>query len=284
MPQSKVSGSVAAEPPYDAVLAAICHGTHVCAFFETEDDLLDLVGQFFAAGTRRGDRCLWVMPDNMNADPLVRRGVELYSATDTYLRGGAFEPGPLVALWDKKLDEALSHNHAGLSASGHTCWLQQRDWQAFMDYEEYLNQVIEGKPISLLCTYPLSSCKAGDILDVVRAHKVALAKQKNRWSVIEAHLTDESPAALDGASRVAALSPRERQVISLVADGVVTKNIAFELGLSVRTIEVHRERAIRRLGVRTMVEAVRLLTLASPSAPLMDVSCHAPGGPRRFNA
>jgi len=284
MPQKKFEGPVGAEPPYDAVLADICHGTHVCAFYETDDDLLDLVGQFFASGARRGDQCLWVMPDNMNADPLVRRGVELYSARDTYLQGGAFEPGPLVALWNTKLATALAHDHAGLSASGHTCWLQQRDWQAFMDYEEYLNQVIEGKPISLLCTYPLSSCKAGDILDVVRAHKVALAKQKNRRSVIEAHLTDESPAALDGASRVAALSPRERQVISLVADGVVTKNIAFELGLSVRTIEVHRERAIRRLGVRTMVEAVRLLTLASPSAPLMDVRCHAPGGPRRFNA
>lgn len=284
MPQKKFEGPVGTEPPYDAVLAAICHGTHVCAFYETDDDLLDLVGQFFASGARRGDQCLWVMPDNMNADPLVRRGVELYSARDTYLQGGAFEPGPLVALWNTKLATALAHDHAGLSASGHTCWLQQRDWQTFMDYEEYLNQVIEGKPISLLCTYPLSSCKAGDILDVVRAHKVALAKQKNRWSVIEAHLTDESPAALDGASRVAALSPRERQVISLVADGVVTKNIAFELGLSVRTIEVHRERAIRRLGVRTMVEAVRLLTLASPSAPLMDVRCHAPGGPRRFNA
>jgi len=60
-------------------------------------------------------------------------------------------------------------------------------------------------------------------------------------------------------------------VLSLVADGVTTKNIAFELGLSVRTIELHRERAVRRLGVRSMVEAVRLLTLASPAVPFMDV-------------
>jgi DNA-binding NarL/FixJ family response regulator len=51
----------------------------------------------------------------------------------------------------------------------------------------------------------------------------------------------------------------------------MTKGIAFELGLSVRTIEVHRERAVRRLGVRTMAEAIRLLTLASPAVPLMDV-------------
>ena len=171
-----------------------------------------------------------------------------------------------------------------MSASGHTRWLQQRDWQAFMEYENYLNEVIDGRPIALLCTYPLSACRAGDILDVVRAHQVAIAKQQNHWSIIESHLTDESHAALDVASRVASLSPRERQVLSLIAEGMVTKVIAAELDLSVRTIEVHRERAIRRLGVRTMVEAIRLLTLASPSAPLMDIKRHGSRGVREFNA
>ena len=272
--------STAAEPPYDAVLAAIRHGTHVCAFYETEEDLLDLVGQFFAAGVRRGDLCLWVMPEGMNSDPIARFGVEIHSAADTYVQGGAFQFGPLVSLWDEKLAEALAQDHSGLCASGHTCWLQHRDWQAFVEYENELNDVIAGKPISLLCTYPLSVCKAGDILDVVRAHEVALAKQRKRWTVIESHLTDDSPDALEAASRVASLSPRERQVLLLVADGVTTKGIAFELGLSVRTIEIHRERAVRRLGVRTMAEAIRLLTSASPAVPLVDVKRTGPGSHR----
>ena len=98
--------------------------------------------------------------------------------------------------------------------------------------------------------------------------------------MVESHLTDNSLGALEAASPVASLSPRERQVLVLVADGITTKAIAFDLDLSVRTIEVHRERAIRRLGVRTMVEAVRLLTLASPSAPLMDVRRHPALGTR----
>ena len=277
MPQSNEREPTVAEPPYDAVLAAIRHGTHVCAFYETEEDLLDLVGQFFAAGERRGDLCLWVMPEGVHSDSIASIGVELHSAADTYFQGGAFQSGPLVGLWDEKLAEAMAHDRNGLCASGHTCWLQQRDWQAFMDYENELNDVIAGKPISLLCTYPLSACKAGDILDVVRAHEVALAKQGKRWAVIESHLTDDSPDALEAASRVASLSPRERQVLLLVADGVTTKRIAFDLGLSVRTIEIHRERAVRRLGVRTMAEAIRLLTFASPAVPLVDVRRAGPG-------
>lgn len=284
MPQSNKPEPVPATPPYDAVLAAIRHGTHVCAFYETDEDLLDLVGQFCAAGARRGDLCMWMMPEGINSDALAEAGVELHSAADTYQQGGSFEAGPMVSLWHDKLAQALAQNQAGLCASGHTRWLQQRDWQAFMEYENHLNDVIAGKPISLLCTYPLSACKAGDVLDVVRAHEVALAKQQKRWSVLESHLTDDSPDALDAASRVASLSPRERQVLLLVADGIMTKGIAFELGLSVRTIEVHRERAVRRLGVRTMVEAIRLLTLASPSVPLIDVRRNAPRGPGSFNA
>jgi|GEM_PF-722536 len=280
MSQRNEPEALGANPPYDAVLAAIRHGTHVCAFYETDEDLLDLVGQFFAAGARRGDLCMWVAPDGINSNSLTQGGIELHSAVDTFAKGEAFQSGPMAALWDEKLSQALDRNHAGLCASGHTCWLEQRDWQAFMEYGKDLDHIIKGKSISLLCTYPLSACKAGDIFEVVRAHEVALAKQDKRWSVIESHLMDDSDAALDAASRVASLSPRKRQVLSLVAEGCTTKGIAYELGLSVRTIEVHRERAMRRLGVRTMVEAIRLLTLASPPIPLIDVTRHGSGSER----
>jgi DNA-binding CsgD family transcriptional regulator len=207
----------------------------------------------------------------VDAGALAIPDVEIHSASEVYQHEGAFESGPVVALWHTKLGEALAQGHTGLCATGDTRWLQQRDWQAFMEYENSLNEVIAGKSMSILCTYPLSACKAGDILDVVRAHEVALAKQHKRWAVLETHLTDDSPDALEAASRVASLSAREREVLLRVADGMMTKSIAFELGLSIRTIEVHRERAIKRLGVRTMVEAVRLLTLASPAAPLIEV-------------
>lgn len=157
MPQCNEPMSVTSNQPFDAVLAAIRHGTHICAFYETDDDLLDLVSQFCAAGGQRGDLCLWMKPEGVNADTLASAGVELHSADETYRRGGSFEAGPMVAFWHEKLAQALAHDHAGLCASGHTCWLQKRDWQAFMEYENYLNDAIAGKPISLLCTYPLSA-------------------------------------------------------------------------------------------------------------------------------
>jgi len=62
--------------------------------------------------------------------------------------------------------------------------------------------------------------------------------------------------------QIAVLSPRERQVLYGIAEGKSSKVIAFELGLSVRTIEVYRARMMERLGLRHMAEAVRLAVLA----------------------
>jgi hypothetical protein len=38
-----------------AVLAGVAHGSHLCAFYETEDDLIDLLFPFFAAGSTRAN-------------------------------------------------------------------------------------------------------------------------------------------------------------------------------------------------------------------------------------
>jgi two-component system response regulator FixJ len=72
--------------------------------------------------------------------------------------------------------------------------------------------------------------------------------------------------ALDAADRIASLSPRERQMLSALMEGHASKVIAFELGISVRTVELHRAHLLDRLKVCTTAEAV-LLTLRSLIAP-----------------
>lgn len=59
------------------------------------------------------------------------------------------------------------------------------------------------------------------------------------------------------------LSPREREVLEALVAGQPNKIIAFNLGISVRTVEVHRSRMMDRLGVRQLGQAVRLSVLAS---------------------
>lgn len=56
---------------------------------------------------------------------------------------------------------------------------------------------------------------------------------------------------------VARLARREREVLALLADGLSNKEIAAHLKLSVRTVETHRERLKRKLGLRTVAELTR---------------------------
>lgn len=50
------------------------------------------------------------------------------------------------------------------------------------------------------------------------------------------------------------LTPREREVMDLLLAGRANKVIAYDLGISTRTVEVHRSRVMAKLGVRNVVE------------------------------
>ena len=53
------------------------------------------------------------------------------------------------------------------------------------------------------------------------------------------------------------LTPRQREVLKRVAEGRSTKEIAFDLGLSVKTVETHRAQIMERLGIRDVAGLVR---------------------------
>jgi len=69
----------------------------------------------------------------------------------------------------------------------------------------------------------------------------------------------------DAAERVSSLSSREREVLFALVSGKANKLIAFDLGISIRTVELHRSRMMERLGVRQLAAAVRLAVLARMS-------------------
>jgi two-component system, LuxR family, response regulator DctR len=66
-------------------------------------------------------------------------------------------------------------------------------------------------------------------------------------------------------SRLAALTPREREVMQLVAAGKLNKVIADELCISVRTVEVARARVFEKLSVRSAAEVATLLARSPPA-------------------
>lgn len=63
-------------------------------------------------------------------------------------------------------------------------------------------------------------------------------------------------------ARVEALTPREKEVFGRVASGQANKVVGFDLGISERTVEVHRSQVMKKLEVRTLAQLVRVHIVA----------------------
>jgi two-component system response regulator FixJ len=114
----------------------------------------------------------------------------------------------------------------------------------------------------------------GDVATAVKAMKAGAVDfiekpidEVQLLAAIDAALTEKKSAARNRAAaraieQMALLSPRERQVLEAIAVGP-NKLIAYDLGISVRTVEVHRAHMLDRLGVRYIGEAIRIAVMAS---------------------
>ena len=60
-----------------------------------------------------------------------------------------------------------------------------------------------------------------------------------------------------GQSAPSPVTPRQKQVLSLIVQGLTNREIAKELGVSVRTVEVHRFDLMHRLEVRNVAQLIR---------------------------
>lgn len=69
--------------------------------------------------------------------------------------------------------------------------------------------------------------------------------------------------ARDAAVRLQALTPRERDVLNGLSQGLPNKTIAYDLGISPRTVEIHRANLMSKLAVRSLSEALRIAFAAA---------------------
>jgi two-component system, LuxR family, response regulator FixJ len=141
-----------------------------------------------------------------------------------------------------------------------------------LEVQEQLQEMRNDLPIIVMTAQ-------GDVQTAVRAMKAGasdfLEKPYSDQALlgsIEAAFAKETPSdrnqeIADAVRRVATLSPREREVLYGLMDGRPNKVIAHHLGISVRTVEVHRARMMERLGTHQLADALRLGIMSKLNAP-----------------
>ncbi|MGQ0587169.1 MAG: response regulator transcription factor [Gammaproteobacteria bacterium] len=66
------------------------------------------------------------------------------------------------------------------------------------------------------------------------------------------------------AARWKELTPRERDIARRIGDGAANKVVAAELGISIRTVELHRARILQKMGVRSVAQLAQMLARLGP--------------------
>lgn len=93
-------------------------------------------------------------------------------------------------------------------------------------------------------------------LDALRAH-IQEALEQNRSSREQKQIREQAR------SRLALMTPREREVLELISRGMTNKQIAAQLHLTLRAIEDRRARLMRRMGVTSLAELLTLVQQAN---------------------
>jgi DNA-binding NarL/FixJ family response regulator len=117
--------------------------------------------------------------------------------------------------------------------------------------KRFVAQVLQAKAVG----YLLKDCVSDEL---VRAMRVVASGQTYlspaiAGTVVEDYLQGGS----DDAPSAAPLTPREREVLQLIAEGSSTKQTALELGISAKTIETHRQRIMKKLDIFSIAELTK---------------------------
>ncbi len=186
-------------------------GTHLCQFYATKEDLIDILVPYFAEGLRNNEFCMWVTSPPLEVEEAkqalrkavpeldlhIQKGqIEFLTYMDWYLLGGVFDLDRILQGWVQKEKAALERGFDGLRLTGNTFWLERNNWKAFTDYEEKVNNTINRYKMIAVCTYSLDKCNANEVIDVVKNHQFALIKRLGKWGFIESSETKEIRSAL----------------------------------------------------------------------------------------
>jgi PAS domain-containing protein len=175
-------------------------GTHFCQFYQTTEDLIDILVPYFKAGLENNEFCMWITSQPLGVEGakealrsvvpdlgvyLEKGQIEIIPYAHWYSKEGTFDSERVIDSWVEKLNLAVANGYDGLRLTGNTFWLEKEDWNNFVDYEKEVDRVLGNYQMIALCTYCLDRCSATEIINVVTNHQFALIKREGEWEQIE---------------------------------------------------------------------------------------------------
>ncbi len=182
------------------IIGDVRWGTHFCQFYQTKEDLVDVLIPYFKAGLENNEFCLWItsypleieeakealrkaVPD---IDAYLEKGqIEIISYTSLHVTGSIYDSERVINGWIEKLNHALESGYEGLRLSGNTFWLEKKDWSYFVDYMGKFDDIIYKNRMIVLGSYFVGKYSTTEIIEIVSNHQFSLSKKEEKWERID---------------------------------------------------------------------------------------------------
>ena len=149
-------------------------------------------------------------------------------------------------------DEVIGRNCRFLSGLGTEPWLTEEIRRGVREHRpvlvEILNYKRNGQPFR----------NAVLVAPIYDEHDALLYFLGTQVEIDRDVASPSSMRRIRAAEMFKSLSPRQGQVLQLIANGLLNKQIATELGLALSTVKMHRTILIKRLGLHTTADLIRL--------------------------
>src|SRR5512145_3237472 len=108
------------------IIGDVPWGTHFCQFYQTREDLIEILVPYFKAGLENNELCVWITSQPLEVeeakeamkravpdiDVYLKEGkIEIIPYTQGYLKEGIFDPDRVVNSWVEIIDQALAKGY-----------------------------------------------------------------------------------------------------------------------------------------------------------------------------
>ena len=174
---------------------------HTVVFYNSKDELLDILVPYFKAGLENNEFCIWITSELLNVedakmalskavkdfDCYIKKGqIEIGDYKDYYFKSGGFTSYEVLKYWSEKEKDILKQGFSRMRVSGDATWgVEDSCWISLEIYEKDINEIIEEHQMIAICTYNTAKLKLKQIKSIGINHQASLVKQMGEWRSIQ---------------------------------------------------------------------------------------------------
>jgi len=178
------------------VIGAVPWGFHICLFYQTKQDLYDILMPYIRTGLENGEFCLLLTSQPLDAESVKKKLDASIPGLDGYLDKGQLEIVDGMKFYFKnnkfdgrgaqknaaaRLTRALGLKYDGMRIFGEASWFRKAGWQNLLEYEKTVDRHIGKSRILAVCAYPLDTCRTTEFTDMICIHKFGLLMECGKW-------------------------------------------------------------------------------------------------------